>query len=280
MCASTGISFQRPGHFWKLPANCQGKFCAMSSTVSPQSRRASAAPISPEQLENTAAIRSSFADAHSAVLPEARVAEERDLLRVDGAIGLEVVDDPADAPRPRADRAPLVRRRAASWPGASVSADDALRRTCRRDRAGCRCSRPSRSPSRGEDLRGHRRIGRQARAAAAASRRRRGPPPKFTSRITGTGLLASAGVYTVTLICGASAPLPIVPTTLLHHRRAVARLRIGFRHLPRDRRRLRRHAAVDLGLVEPQDLGTTLVRQAWRSRTGLPFASTSGSGSV
>ena len=41
----------------------------MSSTVSPQSRRDSAAPISPEQLENTAAIRSSCADAHNAVLP-------------------------------------------------------------------------------------------------------------------------------------------------------------------------------------------------------------------
>ena len=69
MWASTGISFHLPAHFCKLPANCQGKFCAMSSTVSPQSRRASAAPISPEQLENAAAIRSSFAVAHNAVFP-------------------------------------------------------------------------------------------------------------------------------------------------------------------------------------------------------------------
>jgi hypothetical protein len=69
MCASTGISLQRPLHFWKLPANCHEKFCAMSSTVSPQSRRASADPISPAQLENTAATRSSSADAHSAVFP-------------------------------------------------------------------------------------------------------------------------------------------------------------------------------------------------------------------
>jgi hypothetical protein len=69
MCASTGMSFHRPGHFWKLPANCHGKFCAMSSTVSPQSRRASEEPISPAQLEKTTAMRGSSADAHSTVLP-------------------------------------------------------------------------------------------------------------------------------------------------------------------------------------------------------------------
>ena len=38
-----------------------------------------------------------------------------------------------------------------------------------------------------------------------------GPPPKLTSRITGTGLVDAAGVYNVSLICGASGPLPIDP---------------------------------------------------------------------
>ncbi len=41
----------------------------MSSSVSPQSRRMSAAPISPETTENTAATRSSWAPAHRTVLP-------------------------------------------------------------------------------------------------------------------------------------------------------------------------------------------------------------------
>src|SRR5471032_3259772 len=38
------------------------------------------------------------------------------------------------------------------------------------------------------------------------------PPPKFTTRITGTGRNACAGVYSVTLIAGALAPSPIVPS--------------------------------------------------------------------
>ena len=44
---------------------------------------------------------------------------------------------------------------------------------------------------------------------------------------------------------------------LLHHRCAIARLRIGFRHLPLHRWRLRRHTPVYLRLVETKDFGTT-----------------------
>src|SRR5262245_57382788 len=36
---------------------------------------------------------------------------DRNLLRVDELVGLEVVDDAAQSPRPRADRSPLVRLR-------------------------------------------------------------------------------------------------------------------------------------------------------------------------
>src|SRR5262245_27182064 len=64
-----GTSFQWPTHFCMLPQNCHEKFCAMSSSVSPQSRRISDAPISPETTEKTAATRSSCAEAHSTVLP-------------------------------------------------------------------------------------------------------------------------------------------------------------------------------------------------------------------
>jgi hypothetical protein len=50
------------------------------------------------------------------------------------------------------------------------------------------------------------------------------------------------------------------PHNLLHHCRTRARVCVGFHDLPSDARRACRYAAVDLGLVESNDLGTTLLR--------------------
>ena len=81
-------------------------------------------------------------------------------------------------------------------PGASVSADDALRERVEPIRLDVLIADRRVAPAAAEDLGGHRRVGRKARAASA----RRpgggggGPPPKLTSRITGTGFVAAAGV--------------------------------------------------------------------------------------
>ena len=80
----------------------------MSSRVSPQSRRIRAAPISPETTEKTAATRSSWAPAQRTVLPSREAPVMAICFGVDGFVGLEVVDRPADAPGPGADGAPLV----------------------------------------------------------------------------------------------------------------------------------------------------------------------------
>ena len=86
-----------------------------------------------------------------------------------------------------------------------------------------------------------------------------GPPPKLTSRITGTGFVAAAGVYNVSLICGASGALPIDPVIFFITAAPSRALRVRLGHLPCHGRRLRRQAAVDLGLVHPENLGTTLL---------------------
>jgi hypothetical protein len=64
------MSFQRPALFGEVSGEVGGaKSCAMSSTVSTQSRREIEAPISPEQVGKTRAIRGSMAAASNTVLP-------------------------------------------------------------------------------------------------------------------------------------------------------------------------------------------------------------------
>ena len=104
-------------------------------------------------------------------LAEARVPEQRDPLRVHRRVGFEVVDDAADAPRPGADRAPLVRRRAAVCPGASVRPITPCVQRVGAIGLDVLIADRGVAPAAGEDLRGDRRIGRKA---AAPGRRRSG----------------------------------------------------------------------------------------------------------
>ena len=137
MCWSTGNSSQRPAHFWRLPANCQGKFCAMSSSVSPQSRRIRRRPFR-RRRPRTGCHTFVLSTGPEDCLAQARDAGDGDPLRVDGRVALQIVNRPADAPRPGADGPPFVgsgprpRLLAASvhWPRVHSPTGDGLQR-CR-----------------------------------------------------------------------------------------------------------------------------------------------------
>jgi hypothetical protein len=142
------------------------------------------------------------------------VAEDGDSLRVNESIALEVVDDPADAPRPGADRAPLVRL----WPllaGREREADDAFRERVGAIRLNVAVADRRVSPSAIEDLGRNGGIGTQC---ATPPRRSPGggvgPPPKVMSRMIGTLPFVLTGAWIVNAICGAFPALPMRPTTL------------------------------------------------------------------
>ncbi len=91
------------------------------------------------------------------------------------------------------------------------------------------------------------------------------PPTKFTSRMMGVGLLACAGVNRFRLIVGASAPVPIRPTMRFCDCGSFTRRRIGLRHLPRDLRCRCGNRAEDHGLVETNDLRSSLAHPRRRA---------------
>ena len=81
-------------------------------------------------------------------------------------------------------------------PGREREADDALRERVGAIRLDVLIADRRVAPAAADDLGGHRRIGRKAGAASPRARAGGGggPPPKLTSRMTGTGFVAAAGV--------------------------------------------------------------------------------------
>jgi len=194
-------------------------------------------------------------------LAQARMPDERDALRVHRAIRFEVVEHAARAPRPRADRAPLVRRGLR-----------AIGRECQPDDAGGVTRGVVRLDlgiaQRGVAVAVRKDVGHRAGVVERSSRRRcrRGCGCGRNGR-RGTGRIAEKQVQQhghgpgglVGQIEHDVHPRPVravaensheVPA----HRRALERVRVGLGHGPRHLGGVRGHAPVDLGLVKFQNL--------------------------
>ena len=186
-------------------------------------------------------------------------------------VGLEIVETARRAPRPRAQRAPVV-----GLAGLALvdEADDAARQA--RAVVGLNAAGVERrvAPAVGDQLLGRRRIAarlvarrRAAGPAAAAGGRRSAragarPPPNII--ITGTGPLASAGVTSViwmsTVIAGIGRVVDVADQLL--RRRPAGRRRSTFTvrvTRPGDLRHVLRHAAEHFAIEVLHDLRAPLL---------------------